>query len=294
MAKVGYYPGCSLEGTAKDFGHSAEVCAKLMGVELKEVTDWNCCGASSAHCLNHKLSIALPARTLALAQKDEVEEVFAPCSMCYANLKRVNREFEDDAAKKEYCKIMEKEYDGKIKPLNMFELVQKYGVTKLKDAPQRLKGMKVAAYYGCLLVRPPDVADVDRFEDPNVIEEIIKMTGAEPVEWHHKTECCGGGLALSRTDGVVELVGRIVDDALENEADVILAACPMCHANLDMRQEAAGKQNKKKYDVPILYLSEFVSLALGASMNDLMIHTHITNATKYLKGFFRGAQGQGE
>ena len=288
MTTIGYYPGCSLHGTAKDYGHSVETLAKLLDVTLHEIDDWNCCGASSAHSLNHQLSISLPARTMSQAQRGGFKDVLAPCAMFFSNLKIVNHAFESESVKAETNQTLEHSYTEHVHPLNLIQFIQKYGTEKLAGAGQILKGMKVACYYGCLLVRPLDVMKHERPEDPQDMEALVTLTGATPVDWNFKTECCGGGLVMSRAEAVVELVARIMENAKNHGADVILAACPMCHANLDMMQADAGKLRKTSLNIPILYLSELMALALGAQLKELLVNTHITDATGYLKKFLAG------
>jgi heterodisulfide reductase subunit B len=280
---IGYYPGCSLKGTANDYELSARKCAELLGIDLKEIPDWNCCGASSAHCLNHDLSLALPARNMALATENNLTEIFAPCSMCFASLRKINHHVKDKAEREHIENIIERKLDTPIDALSMLDLVKRYGMEKLAAADNPLKGMKLACYYGCLLVRPAEVAGCERPEAPTVFEEIIRATGAEAIEWNFKSECCGGGLAISRADAIAELVARLLEDAEKHGAEALVTACPMCMANLDMRQKEASELRGRKLQMPVYYLSEIVSLALGLPLKQLKINTHITEAGAYIK-----------
>jgi heterodisulfide reductase subunit B len=281
MATVGYYPGCSLKGTAREFDASVKCCSRYAGIELKEIDDWNCCGSSSAHCLNHDLSIALPARNMAMAEKDGMEEVVAPCSMCWSNLMQVNRVYEDKAEKTRFEEIVGRRYDGTVTPLNLLQYFNKTEFFKPELYKSPLKGLKVASYYGCLLVRPLDVTQHERHESPEQMEQLLSLMGIESVPWHHRTECCGGGLSLSRTDAVNSLVDKLLSDAVDSGAAAIVTACPMCLANLDMRQSEYTSRGNAP--VPVFYLSELAALAMGAQFKELELSKHVVNPEPLIK-----------
>lgn len=281
--KMAYYPGCSLEGTANDFDLSARKCAKLLDIDLVEIPDWNCCGASSAHSLSHDLNMALPGRNMALATENGLTEIFAPCTMCFANLRKINHYVQKTENRRRIENIIEHRLDTPVTVLSMLDLIKCYGMEKIIAANEPLKGMKFACYYGCLLVRPVEVTGCERPETPTLFEEIIRSTGAEAVEWNFKSECCGGGLAISRADAIAELVARLLEDVERHGADAIVTACPMCMANLDMRQKEASELRRRNLQIPVYYLSELVALALGTPLNKLKINKHITEASTYIK-----------
>ena len=194
--KLGYFPGCSLKGTALEYEKSLFKLSEKFGIELDEVEDWNCCGATAAHSLNKLLSIALPARTLALAEKQGFEEILVPCAACFSRLLNAWHEIKnDDYLKKRIPDIIEMSFANKVKPLNIIDFISKYISPELKSKVSRPFLNKVACYYGCLLVRPPKLVQVDRYEDPMMMEEIVKITGATSINWAYKTECCGAGLS---------------------------------------------------------------------------------------------------
>jgi heterodisulfide reductase subunit B len=284
---IGYYPGCSLTGTAKEYDQSIRRIFSELGVNLIEVEDWSCCGATSAHATNHLLSLALPLRNINLAKRQGLKELFIPCAACYNRFVVAQYEVNRDASvRKEIENILEEPIDADIKIVNMiemFEYIGKDAITarKTKD----LKGFKVAAYYGCLLLRPPAVVKFDDPEQPSSMEEIIRLTGAEPIEWSFKTECCGASHSITNTNIVVTLSKRIIDDAREMGAEAIIVACPMCHSNLDMRQRNIAKVDAQHRNMPVLYLSELVGISMGLDREALGLNLHFIDTEPVLSRF---------
>lgn len=277
--KYGYYPGCSLEATAKEYNLSIEESAKLLDVELSELEDWNCCGASSGHCTNYELSLALPARNLAIAEKANLNMAVA-CAACFLRMKQTNHDLKaDDDLRKKIEKLIDMPYNGNVDVKHLVDIfVNDVGLDEIqKRIKKPLKGLKVAAYYGCYLVRPPEIAQFDDPENPQILDTLLSSIGAEPVEYTHKVECCGGSLLLARTDIVYKLVEDICRAATDADADGIVTACPLCFANLDTRQN--------KTDVPIIHFSELLGLALGAEKKqyDVWLKKHIHSPIGILK-----------
>jgi Heterodisulfide reductase, subunit B len=247
--KLAYYPGCSLKGTSFEYEVSLLKILEAMNIEVKEIPDWNCCGASAAHSINHNLAIALPARNLAIAEKDGFESVLAPCAACSNRLKNADYELKrDDILKKKITNSLEMPYDSEMSINNMLEfLIGIVGKDKIKSMVKKpLAGLKVASYYGCLLVRPPKVMQFDDPENPVTMDELVSLTGAEPVDYSYKTECCGAINSLSKPDVVMALTGKVLYDAKNHGADVVVVACPLCHSNLDVRQKEIERNTKKK------------------------------------------------
>jgi heterodisulfide reductase subunit B2 len=274
--KIGYFPGCSLLGSSREYDESMRASAKAIGLDLQEIPDWNCCGASAAHNLNKLLSIALPARTLALAEKAGLEEILVPCSACYSRLLSANAELaEDEELRKKVADIIEMEVKGTSRILNVIEALDKVITSDIKEKIVSHFDYKVACYYGCYLVRPPKLVQPDRVEDPQGMEAIMKRIGAEPIDWAFKVECCGAGFSVSRTDLVGKLSGRIVEDAVDRGAEAIIVACPMCHSNLDLRRPAIEKYTGKKYDIPVMYITQAIGLAMGIDEKTLGLHRHM-------------------
>jgi heterodisulfide reductase subunit B len=263
--KYAYFPGCSLHSTAKEYNESTEAVCRELGVELQEIPDWSCCGATSAHNLDHELSIALPARNLGLAEKMGLD-VVAPCASCFNRLKLAEHTLRTDPVMSE--KINSKlnlPYGGgvSVKPL-VDALWKDVGVESIAGAVKKpLADLKVACYYGCLMVRHPEVTKFDDPEDPQSLDDIVKALGAEPVTWYYKTECCGGSFSLTRTDIAVKMTHDVIDMAIAAGADCIVTACPLCQANLDMRQADANKAYGKSFNIPVFYFTELMAAAFG-------------------------------
>ena len=272
---LGYYPGCSLHGSSDDYQQSLKACFGALGVSLKELNDWICCGATAAHTLNRKLSIALPARNLALASQQGCKELVAPCSMCSMQLKKAQRAIAKDAALAEEMGRIVEAQTGDTRVLNLLQAFDRIGMETIKAAVKEpLKDLKVACYYGCLLTRPPEVVEFDDCEQPESMDKIVEILGATAVAWNYKTECCGAGMTLANEETVLELSHRILADAAVHGAQCIAVACPMCHVNLDMKQSAIEARYGTRYDMTIYYLCDLVGLALGLTPEALGIDRH--------------------
>jgi heterodisulfide reductase subunit B len=290
--RVAYYQGCSLKGTANEFDASARAMCEGLGIELVDVPDWNCCGASSAHSVNHDLAVALGARNLALARETGLDHVTAPCAACFARLKFAEHKLQQDPER--LGRMLERaeiDYKGGMRITSLLEaVVSDYGLEGIQEKVVRpLEGLKVACYYGCLLVRPHDIAEFDDPENPRSMDRLMKALGAEPVDWAYRVECCGGGLALGRADVVRRLVGDILDNAIEAGAECFCVACPLCQGNLDWRQGEAAGERGKEYDLPVYYFSQLVGLSVGAPPQKLGIEKHLIPATALLEA--RGLGG---
>ncbi len=272
---LGYYPGCALHGSSDDYEQSLRACLGALGGELNELDDWICCGATAAHSLNPKLSVALPARNLALAAQRGFAEMLAPCSMCSMQLMKAQRLMtKDTALAQEIARIVEAKPNG-TRVLNLIQAFELIGLDAIKAAVKSpLQGLEVACYYGCLLTRPPEIVDFDDCEQPESMERIVAALGAKPVAWNYKTECCGAGMTMSSEETVLELSYKILADAAEYGAKAIVVACPMCAVNLDMKQAAIEAWYGRKFDMPISYLSDLVGLALGFSAAQLGMNRH--------------------
>ena len=273
--QIGFYPGCSLEGSSREYSESVVALAKAFDIELTQVPDWNCCGATAAHNLNKKLSLSLPARIMALAEKAGMTEIVIPCAACYNRLASTQFELHDNPELlKEVCNIMDMPFSASLTLLNPLQFIEKYISPKLSEKQKKSFNKKVACYYGCLLVRPNKVLHFDREEDPMVMDTIMKNIGANAIDWAFKTECCGAGFSVSRTDTVARLSSKIVFDALQRGAEAIIVACPMCHANLDMRRKEIDKALNKKTEIPVLYITQAIGLAVGIPEKELGIMRH--------------------
>lgn len=252
-----YYPGCSLHATAKEYDLSTRAVCAGLGLALEEVPDWNCCGASSAHATNHLLSLALPARVLGLAAGSGLD-VVAPCAACYNRLRAAGRALCDPAegpGVAEAAGLPRPTEAAGVRVLSVLELLVAQR-DRLLARVRRPLGLKVAAYYGCLLVRPPGLLGFDAAEHPRSLDRLLEDLGATPVDWPGRIDCCGGGLSIARPDLVRDLCGRLLGWAARAGAEVIATACPLCGLNLEMRRPPRAPA------LPVLYITELVGLAL--------------------------------
>jgi len=293
MTAYAYYPGCTLHGTAVEYGLSTEAVCRALGVELRELDDWNCCGASSAHVVNPWLAHGLVARNMQLARATGLRDLAIPCAACFARFKETQHALGDP---KTAAGIEEVAGGAVPRDLTIVPLIAILSepslLAKLQAVLVRpLTGLKVAPYYGCLLTRPPEVVRFDDPEDPQTLDRLLRTLGAEVVSWPGKTACCGSSLALSRTEVVLDLSHQLLAWAEEAGADAIATACPMCHSNLDMRQGQMRRAGKGDHSMPVYYFTELVGVALGIGNVELGISRHMVDAAALLERVPAGARG---
>jgi heterodisulfide reductase subunit B2 len=272
---LGLYPGCSLKGSSREYTESVLAVANACGIELIEIEDWNCCGATAAHNLNKELSLALPARILSLAEKQGMKEIVVPCAACYSRLTVTKHELaENEDLNRVITKENKLEYNGTVEVLNIIQMLDKYVTPNLEGRIIKPFDHKVACYYGCLLVRPHEILKFDCEENPQSMDVLMMKAGATPIDWAFKTECCGAGLSVSRTTSVGRLSGEIMKDAVDRGAEAIIVACPMCHSNLDMRRGAINSYLGEKIDIPVLYATQALGMAMGLDRKALGLQRH--------------------
>lgn len=272
--KIGLYPGCSLTGSSREYNESVVAVAKALGIELVEIMDWNCCGATAAHAMNEELSLSLPARIMANAEAQGLTEVVVPCAACFNRLRVTQHELLDDSKRGRVTEILKMPYQGNLRIINVLQMLEAYGVENIKAKIAKTFDHKVACYYGCLLVRPHSILQFDRVEDPQSMDTLIKAVGGTTLDWAFKTECCGGGFSVSRTDLVVKLSGNILKDAADRGAEALIVACPMCQSNLDMRRGAINKTLENPSEIPVIYITQAIGLALGVPAKELGLQRH--------------------
>jgi heterodisulfide reductase subunit B len=281
--KIGIYPGCSLKGSARDYNQSVLALAKAFNIELTEINDWNCCGATAAHNLNKELSLALPARIIGLAEQQGMTEILVPCAACYSRLIVTRHELnKHPELKNRITNELDIPYKGEIEIINVIEFIDRYILDKIESKLIKPFNYKVACYYGCLMVRPPKVLNYDRAEDPQTMDIVMRKIGADALDFPFKTECCGAGLSVSQTEIVAKLSGKIIEDAVYRKADCLIVACPMCHSNLDMRRPDINKYWKETFDIPVIYVTQAIGLAIGLSPEQMGIDRHFV-AVKFPK-----------
>lgn len=255
--KMTYYPGCSLTGTAKDYDESVRETAGLLDIDLVELQDWNCCGASSAHMTNHELAGGLARRNLELAEQSGID-LLVPCSACYSRLRMADWEI-----RQEPKRFDREDYQPDFEIVHISSLLSKPEILeKLKQScTRKLTGLRVACYYGCLSSRPPKISGQKQYENPMGMDLVVEALGGEAVKWSHKTECCSGSLTMARPDISQALIGDIVRSAQKAGAVALVTDCPMCQANLESRQlDLAGESDFTT--LPVFYPSELIAACL--------------------------------
>jgi len=287
--RYAYFPGCSLHATAEEYDRSSRAICDKLGIELKEIEDWLCCGATPAHITNHLLSLTLPLSSCVWAEKEKLD-VMTCCAACFSRLKLANHQVRgDEKLLAEVNEVLEEDYKAEIEVLHLLEVItQKLDAEKLKKAIVKpLAGLKVACYYGCLLTRLPEEIRLDSKEDPMMMDKLAETIGAEPVDWAYKTECCGASLAVIQEKTVLRLANDILSIAEDNKADCVMVACPLCQSNLDLTQGAVNKKFKKKFNIPVFYFTQLLGLAMGIDQEKLGLSKLIVNPVPLLaeKGF---------
>ena len=284
--RYAFYPGCTLHSTSREYDLSTrEVCRRL-GIELTEVPDWICCGATSAHVSMHLLAVALPVRNLWAARTMNGDQVLTCCAACYSRLKTANQEMaEDQEIRNQVNQLLEIDYRGEVKVRHLLEVIlEDVGVEGLRlKVSKKMEGLKVASYYGCLLVRPPKVMQFDDPEQPHSMDDLLTAVGAQSIDWPYNIECCGASLSLTRTEIVLRLCRDILADAQARGADCVAVACPMCQSNLDLRQRETETAYSLRFNLPILYFTQILGLALGAGIRELGLNRHIIDPIPLLK-----------
>jgi heterodisulfide reductase subunit B len=260
--RFAYYPGCTATSTSIEYDKSVRETSQYLGIDLEEIPDWTCCGASSGHVINQELALALPSRNLALANRMSLG-IVAPCPACSLRHKIAEYELKKDPELKTKIEEdigMNLELSQKSKHI-LEVLYQDVGIDAIKEKVQKsLKGLKVVTYYGCYLVRPPEITGFDDPENPTIMDKIMEALDVEVIDWSYKVDCCGGGLSIVAPEIVKKLVGKIVTAASGVGADAIVTACGICQANLDMRQP----KNSGSHPMPVFYFSELSALAFGS------------------------------
>ena len=279
--KVAYYPGCSLEGTARDYSESVHGICSHLDVELEEIPDWNCCGATAAHSIDHKASIELCGRTLNLASQMPHSNMLVPCPMCFNRLKTASWTLQGEH-KNRYEFQIEGELP-KIWDLANFFATEALLETLAKHVKKPLEGLKVVCYYGCMSNRPPEITEEVNYENPQSMDRIVQKLGATVIPWPYKTDCCGASQVLSRLDIVSKLVGKLYDMAQRVGAEAIVVSCQMCQANLDMYQKKFENDWGKTFSLPIYYFSELIGLACDIKGVKKWLSRHITDPFSLLR-----------
>lgn len=258
--KVSYFPGCTLRTKAKDLDFYARRCAEILGVELCEIKDWQCCGGVFVSAKD-EIGSKLPSVRALRAARDAEQPLVTVCSACHNVIKQTNYAMQNDtdfAAKVNRYMAQDaepSEYNGETEVYHYLELLRdKVGFDKIREAVKNpLTGRKIAAYYGCLLLRPGKVMQMDDAENPRIMEDFISALGAEPVVYAKRNECCGGYTVLEDAEASAKKARSVSENAAACGAETIVTACPLCKYNLI----------KSGSDVPVVYFTELLAEALG-------------------------------
>ena len=270
--KFAYYPGCSAVGTSADYEKSTRVVCQDLGMSLVDLEDWNCCGSTPAHAVSTELSAALCARNLDIASQAGAEQVLTGCPSCLSNLRHAAHRLEDANFRTSVNGLLDNPLSEKLPEATsvMQSLVETFGLDLLaKRAAKKLKGIRLAPYYGCLMSRPAEIMNFEHPENPQLMENILKACGADVLDFPLKTNCCGAAFGIPERQVTAKLSGKILQLAKNMEADAIVVACPLCQMNLDLRQGQAAKAMDTEFNIPVLYFTQILGLAFGHYAKDL-------------------------
>ncbi len=285
--EIAYYPGCSLHASSELYDIQCKLVFNKLGLELKEIEDWNCCGATAASKTNEFLSIALPARNLGLADATGLSEIVIPCSSCYSRTLVSQKRLASDAALKDSINAeLGHKVRGTIKVSSILEVLRPK-VTSGEiagKAVKKLTGLKPACYYGCLLTRfPVDIDVPDNVENPQGMEIVCKALGAEPIDWSYKTDCCGASAAYNDAEQSQLLMSRIFKDATARGANCIVTTCPLCQMNVDAYQDEVGGKYGIDKRLPVYFITELIGVSMGIDPVLMQVDRHFVDAMGLLK-----------
>ncbi|MGB9697886.1 MAG: CoB--CoM heterodisulfide reductase iron-sulfur subunit B family protein [Thermodesulfobacteriota bacterium] len=269
--KFAYYPGCSLHSTAIDYGQSIAAVFNRLAIELEEIKDWTCCGASSAHVVDTFLPILMPAKDIWQAQKMGLD-IMAPCAACYNRLRTaVYKLQEKEELRQKVVEVLREDYQAKIKVRHISDVVvNEYGLEKIgAQIVKDLKGLPVVCYYGCLSARPQKIVAFDDPVDPQYLDRLVNTLGGKSLPWPLKTECCGGSFSISKKEIVLKLTYELLSWAKDQGAEAVVVDCPLCQFNLDSRQGEIEKIYGRTFSLPILYFTQLLGLCLGLGQKEL-------------------------
>jgi heterodisulfide reductase subunit B len=287
MTRLLYYPGCSMDGTARGYASSLAAVAGPLGLELDEVLDWSCCGASEYFSIGPLQAYALVARNLALAERMTADDhtLVAPCSLCFVNLAKTARYLrEDDELAGRVNDALGTAglacTPGAVEVRHLFEvIVHDVGIPAIRSRVVRpLAGLRVAPYLGCLVTRPDSGERWREKEHPRAFDRLLEALGAEVVDYPLRTDCCGGHLSQISPSMGLEMLRRLLDAAARLDVDVIATLCPMCQMNVDLYQSEVNHRFRTQFHVPILFFTQLMGLAFGAAAHELGIGAEVVSA----------------
>jgi len=288
--EIPYYPGCTLNTKGKGFDNSARASARELGLELVELAEWNCCGATFPLLVDNMLDLAGPAQVL-ISARQAGERLAVACSTCYNVLRRTNKVIREDEDSREKLNFfLEADYSGDLEVLDLLQIVRdEIGFDKVKEAVTKpLAGLKVAAYYGCMILRPPAEVAYDDPENPRVLDNLMTALGAEAVDYSHRGECCGAYLAVKSAEVTAEMSYTILSSAQRSGAELVVTNCPLCQFNLDRRQKAMGTRHAGFQPIPVLYFTQLLGIALGLDSSGFELDRHYVDPRPVLANYLNG------
>ncbi|MBB5143422.1 CoB--CoM heterodisulfide reductase iron-sulfur subunit B family protein [Desulfovibrio intestinalis] len=267
-----YYPGCSARGSSKDYEMSTQAVCKALDINLVDIPDWNCCGSTPAHAVDTELSAALCVRNLDIAAQQQAELLLTPCPSCLSNLKLAANRMQDAAFRTRVDELLDGPSAKNFPPVT--SVMQGIAETIDMDAiaarvRKSLKGLRLAAYYGCLMSRPAEIMNFGDPENPTLMESMLTACGAEMVDFPLKTACCGASFGIPERVMTARNSGRILDLATQLGVDAVIVACPLCQMNLDLRQPQASKEMGTTFNLPVLYFTQMMGIAFGLDHKEL-------------------------
>ena len=278
-----YFCGCSLEGTAKEYDESIRAVMKALGVSLVEPDDWSCCGSTPAHTVSHVFAAALAARNLSLVEKMNKDVLTTPCPSCLMAFKKAQHGMSgSEEFKAEVNQLLDEPYDCGVESKSSLQIIyEDIGPEEIAARVTHIMpDLKVAPYYGCILSRPPEIANFDDPENPVSMDNLLKAAGIEVADFAFKLECCGAAFGVPKREMVNRLSGKVIEMAVDAGANCIVVACPLCQQNLDLRQEQINSVTGSKFNIPIVYFTQLLGLAFGMSPKELGMDKLFVNADK--------------
>ena len=271
--RLSFYPGCSLEGMANDYARSIDTVFRDLGIDLVEIEDWSCCGATAAHSLSQTMSVVLPARNLAVAEKMGLD-IVSPCAMCFNRLR-----FSQNMIRKKVFDIPW-HVTGELRVHDMTRFMAEPSMIKSikKRVLKPLNGLRVVCYYGCQMVRPPKITGYTDYENPQTLDRIIATTGAQVIDWSYKSTCCGASIGIARREIQESLTRRILQKAQQAGAEAIVVSCPLCQSNLDIIQK-----DRSDRCTPVFYFTELLRLSFMESGDPKLFKMHFADPVSLLK-----------
>ncbi|MBU0990894.1 MAG: CoB--CoM heterodisulfide reductase iron-sulfur subunit B family protein [Proteobacteria bacterium] len=290
---IAYYPGCSLKQSSSLYDHQNRLIFERLGIHLREIDDWNCCGATSAGKTDDFLAMAMPARNLGIAMSTGLKEMVIPCSACYSRTLVAQKYLDHhEDLKEEINSGLAQKIKGEFKVSSILEVLLKTleTGTLLEKAVKKPSLLKPVCYYGCMMTRFPfDVPVPDDAENPQGMETLLKAIGLQPIDWNYKTNCCGASAAVNEPETAMNLMGKIMKDAVSMGANCMVVTCPMCQLNLDAHQNTFCRDQGIMERLPVLFITEVLGMAMNFSVEDLQIDRHFVDAT----GLFRELEETG-